>query len=128
MSILVPNRNALTFQMIPRYSIPQLDVRLTVRQAWYMAAEMEPYKGAVPDYTDAVMPPWFQVPEVTTRPEWTELRPPYREDSELEHYWSNIMMPLRALALGFLWISYSWYRAALFLGTIVLILIVFVAR
>lgn len=93
-----------------------------------MTQEMEPYKGGVPEWTGAEMPPWFQAPELTTRPEWTELRPPYREESDLERRWSAIMMPFRAMALAFLWVSYTWYRAAFALATVVLVLLVFVAR
>jgi len=108
----------------------QLDVSVTVRQAWNMASqEMEPYRGSgVPDVPDAYMPPWYQAPEITTRPEWTELRPPYREESDIERRWSTVMMVPRAMALGFLWITYTWYRTALLLVTVALIWIVFVAR
>lgn len=93
-----------------------------------MAREMEPFKHAVPDVPDAVMAPWFQAPEMTARPEWTELRVPYREDSNLERRWSNVMLPVRGLALGTLWITYSVYRFGIFLAFIALIAVVFIVR
>lgn len=77
---------------------------------------------------DAAMAPWYMAPEMTSRPEWTELRVPYREDSKLERRWSLWLMPFRALALGFLWVTYQWYRTAFFLGTVLLVCVVFVAR
>lgn len=93
-----------------------------------MAHELEPVKGAAPDVPDPTMAPWFQAPELTTAPEWITVRPPYREDSKVERYWSNTVMPLRALALGFLFLTWKWYYFAIFLGTILLIIVVFVAR
>lgn len=93
-----------------------------------MAHELEPVKGTAPDVPEPGMAPWFQAPELTMRPEWTELRPPYREDSNLERRWSVALMVPRALALGFLWITWTWWRTGIFLATILLILIVFLAR
>ena len=127
-SISVPNRNALTSLVVIRHPGTQLDGRMTVRQDWYMAHDLEPFKGSVPDVPDATMAPWYQGPEMTARPEWTELRVPYREDSDLERRWSNVMLPVRAVALGTLWITYSVYRFGIFLAFAALIAVVFVVR
>lgn len=72
-------------------------------------AELEPYQDAAP---------WYAGPALTERPEWTELRPPYHPDSELEHTWSVVLTPLRAIALGLLWLTYAWYRFAIALGAV----------
>lgn len=93
-----------------------------------MAQELEPTKEAVPDSPDTALAPYFQAPELTTRPPWTELRSPYRPDSKLEHHWSVAVLPFRALALGFLWVTYSVYTFMIFLATVTLIVIVFFAR
>lgn len=93
-----------------------------------MAHDLEPIKQAAPEVPDAAMAPWFQGPEMTARPEWTELRVPYREDSTLERRWSNVVLPFRFLALGFLWITYSPYRFGIFLAFVALIGIVFIVR
>lgn len=114
--------------MVVRYLGTQLDPRLTVRQDWYMSHDLEPFKGSVPDVPDATMAPWYQGPEMTARPEWTELRVPYREDSDLERRWSTAMMPVRGLALFTLWITYSAYRFGIFLAFVALIAVVFVVR
>jgi hypothetical protein len=82
--------------------------------------KMEPQVPAVPD--------WFQVPELTTRPEWTMARPPYREDSGMERVWSVVLTPVRAIALMFLWMTYQWWRTALVLGTIVGVILVWYVR
>ncbi len=93
-----------------------------------MAHDLEPIKGSVPDVPDAALAPWFQPPEMTNAPEWITVRPPYRDDSKVERYWSVALMPLRALALGFLFITFKWWYTAIFMGTILLIIVVFVAR
>lgn len=90
-----------------------------------MAHDLEPVRDAVPG---TELAPWFQAPEITTRPEWTELRVPYREDSTLERRWSACVLPLRFLALGFLWVTYSPYRFGIFLATVMLIWTVFIVR
>lgn len=66
-------------------------------------AEMEP----------AAVEPWFQPVQLTERPEWLELRPPYNPDSKVEQAWSAWLTPFRFLALGFLWLTFAWYRTAL---------------
>lgn len=111
-----------------RHIVSQLDIRMTYRQPWYMAHDLEPIKGSVPDVPDAALAPWFQPPEMTNAPEWITVRPPYRDDSKVERYWSVALMPLRALALGFLFITFKWWYTGIFLGTILLIIVVFVAR
>lgn len=93
-----------------------------------MAHELEPIKEQAPTVPDTSMAPLFQAPELTTRPPWTELRTPYRPDSKLEHHWSVVVLPFRALALGFLWTTYSVYHFLIFAATVLLVVIVFIAR
>jgi hypothetical protein len=98
-----------------------------------MGKELEPKTGAgtAPDvYRDRfaarraetepaqVEPSWYQPVQLTERPEWTELRPPYNPDSKMEQVWSAWLTPLRFLALGFLWVTFAWYRTAVALGSI----------
>ena len=75
-----------------------------------------------------MLAPWFQAPEMTARPEWTELRAPYREDNDLERKWSVIVLPVRFLALGTLWITFSVYRFGIFIAFVTLIALVFYVR
>lgn len=93
-----------------------------------MAHELEPIKSVEPSAPDADVPAWYTPPVLTDMPEWLELRPPYRPDSKVEQRWSVAVMPLRAVALSFLWITYRWHRAALGGATVLLIYIVFLTR
>lgn len=85
----------------------------------YSRTKMEPVEPVAP-----IAPDWFQMPEITMRPDWTEVRPPYRADSTMERAWSTALVPLRAIALLFLWITFQWWRAALALGFLVLVITV----
>lgn len=102
----------------------QLDTGVTYRQACAMAREVELRKSAAPvpvQPDSADVPAWYQpVEHVEHVPDWMELRPPYRPDSELEHGWSVALTPFRAVALVFLWITYRWYRCALLVLAIIL--------
>lgn len=66
--------------------------------------------------------------DLTLRPEWTDMSPPYREESDVEMYWSRFTTPLRALALSFLWVTYTWYRFAAFATALGLTYFVFIIR
>lgn len=85
----------------------------------HTGAVVQPYQGTDP--TD-LLP---HVPNSSTydRPDWTELRPP--ANSRIQELWSKLATPFRAIMLFGLWLSYAWWRVAVFwltLGTIALLL------
>ena len=63
-------------------------------------ATIEPYSGDVPD----IAPAGFQSFE---HHEWSVLRPP--DTGKIQAQWSKLVTPVRALAIGFLWLTlYVW--------------------
>ncbi len=56
--------------------------------------------------------------------DFVELFPP--ADTEFQEFWSKIVMPFRALALAFLWVTFAWWRFAILLITVLLITLLIV--
>lgn len=91
----------------------------TARYAEQFAARKE----LVPHDPD--VPAVFQPVQLTERPEWTELRPPYHPDRDVERTWSTAVLPVRAVCLFLLWTTYTWYRFAIVVGTLVAFRVIF---
>lgn len=53
-------------------------------------------------------------------PDFVELIPP--ADTEFQELWSKVVMPFRALALAFLWVTWRWWRFGALVVTVVLII------
>jgi hypothetical protein len=85
---------------------------------------VEPYKGGEIEPSPNGFTPWEPQVIVTERPDWTELRPPYHPDSAIEVFWSNWLTPMRGVALGFLWITFTWLRSAIFVSVIIALLMI----
>lgn len=54
-------------------------------------------------------------------PDWAQIRPPAHPDSDIQKIWSSVMMPLRAIAIAFLWVTLHWWRAALLASMVLLV-------
>lgn len=76
-------------------------------------AEMAPYRTGVPE--------WYVPPVMSVRPAWTDLHTPYRDDSQLGKVYHHIMLPFRAMALSFLWVSHPDNLVPVLFCTVVLI-------
>lgn len=85
---------------------------------------VEPYKPNGSTSGDDVPVPYvpMQSHGRYDAPDYVDLRPP--AESELQEWWSKIVVPFRAFALGFLWLTFAWWRFAIFVITIVLIILV----
>lgn len=58
--------------------------------------------------------------------EWLEARPP--ATSALGEHWATVVTPARHLARGFLWLTYTWLRFAVFMAVIGSLALVLVIR
>jgi hypothetical protein len=76
------------------------------------------------------VPPWAYAapPVVVDRPEWLELRPPHNIDSKWEHNFSTAMVPVRAAALGILWLTHNVWWFLGITGTVGVIISLLIAR
>lgn len=85
---------------------------------------VEPYKPNASISGDDVPVPYVPMQNSGRYdvPDYVDLRPP--SDTEFEEWWSKIVTPFRGLALVFLWLTYRWWRFAVFVITIVLIILV----
>jgi hypothetical protein len=106
----------------------QLDGRVTVRQDCDMAHEMEPTNQAAPDVYAGADPAWYPVQQVTDRPEYTELMPLVDPDSPSDVWFGRIILPTRALALGWLWVTRDKYRFLIFSSTLLVIWLLWYSR
>lgn len=61
-------------------------------------------------------------------PDWLTSRPPFDPNSKVQKVWSDVMVWPRRLVLGFLWLTYYWWRCALFGATVALIILVVVSK
>jgi hypothetical protein len=93
-----------------------------------MAQEMEPTNQAAPDVYAGADPSWYPVQQVTDRPEYTELMPLVNPDEPVQVWFGRIIMPTRALAIGWLWVSRDVYRFAIFCATITVIVLLWYSR
>lgn len=76
-----------------------------------MAQEIEPYGT----YDPALVPEMYARTTVVEQvPEWTLVRTPYDPNSEAQKYWSLAMVIPRALAVGFLKVTRTWWNFAIF--------------
>lgn len=85
----------------------------------HVTGTVRPYQGSDP----GDLLPHVPNAQVYDRPDWTELRPP--ANSRIQELWSKIATPFRGLMLFGLWLSYAWWRVAIFwltLGTIATLL------
>lgn len=57
-------------------------------------------------------------------PDFVELFPP--ADTEFQEAWSKIIMVPRAIALAFLWVTYTWWRFAILLTTVGLFILMII--
>lgn len=78
---------------------------------------VEPYHGG-PD-GDELLPYAPMVTQSFEVPDYVSLRPP--ETGGLQDGWSKIMTPFRFVALSFLWITFYWWRTALLVAVVLMI-------
>lgn len=85
---------------------------------------VEPYKPNASTNGDDVPVPYVPMQNSGRYdvPDYLEIRPP--AETEFQELWSKIVTPLRALAHAFLWITLYWWRVAILIITIVLIILV----
>jgi hypothetical protein len=94
-----------------------------------MAQEIEPVSGTEVDLHRGGVPEWYVPPAMSVRPAWTDLHTPYRDDSKLGKFYHHAMLPFRAMALGFLWVSHPdnlvpvLFCFAMFIGIVLLIIL-----
>src|ERR1044072_6499537 len=50
---------------------------------------------------------------------------PRPADTELQEWWSKCLTPFRAPALAFLWLTFAWWRFAIFIVFITTIILLF---
>lgn len=86
---------------------------------------VEPYKSGSSSSGNDVPVPYvpMQSSGRYDAPDYVDLRPP--ADTELQEWWSKIVTPFRALALAFLWLTFAWWRFAIFIVFITTIILVF---
>lgn len=82
---------------------------------WNQGADVAPY-GYQPQYP------------MTDRPSWLELRPPYNPDSKLETNFSRAATPVRFLCIAILFSTDNVYKFLMVYGTILVIVLLIVAR
>ena len=78
----------------------------------HVTATVRPYQGNDP----SELLPHVPNAHVYDRQDWTELRPP--ANSRIQELWSKFMIPFRGLMLFGLWLTYAWWRVAIFLLTL----------
>lgn len=76
--------------------------------------EMEPYQAGT---VVPIRPDWQGATPVSHVPEWYDIRVPYLETSNWQQMYSLVMIVPRCAALGFLWVTYQWWRLAITVGT-----------
>lgn len=92
-------------------------------------------RGEVVQYTNGTtvqpyqdgddMPDWFGTGTYQNEvPDWHVVRPP--DTGKVQTQWAKVVMPFRAMAVGFLWLTLYWYRTALALGAVSALVILFV--
>lgn len=74
-------------------------------------AVIEPYQDDVID-----VPEWYVGTYRHDVQDWHAVRPP--ETGKFQTGWSKAVMPLRAVALAFLWLTLYWWRTALALAAV----------
>lgn len=77
-----------------------------------IVATVQPYQGSDP----GELLPHVPNSDVYDRKDWTELRPP--ANTRVQEAWSKIATPYRAFLLFQLWLTYAWWRPAIFLLTL----------
>lgn len=96
-----------------------------------MARDMEPYEkapGTAPvPYAD-VPPGYYPDPITSDVPSWIEPVPKYREDSDIQRWWSYIMRWPRFVAIAFLWLTDEWWKSAIAVSTITTFIIIYRSR
>lgn len=75
---------------------------------------IEPYDG---DFSD-IIPGGFQSFE---HHDWAVVRPP--EAGKIQQHWSKLVTPVRALAIGILWLTLYWWRVAIAVSIVATIII-----
>lgn len=99
-----------------------------------MAHEIEPVHDAVARPIGPSGPEWSPEPQIITpvrhSQEWewaAQLRPPAIPGT-VQEKWANIATPIRAVALGILWITWHWARVAALSILLALILILIIIK
>lgn len=73
--------------------------------------------GTVEPYQDDDMPEWFGTGTYqNVTPDWHVVRPP--STGKFQDGWAKVVMPFRAIAVGFLWLTLYWWRTALALAAV----------
>jgi hypothetical protein len=82
---------------------------------------VEPYAGGPEG--DELLPYSPITPQSFDVPDFVALRPP--DTGKFQAKWAAIMMPFRWLALAFLWITFYWWRTAILIALVLMIVVLF---
>jgi hypothetical protein len=99
-----------------------------------MAQDMDHVRTGVARPVVPAGPEWYPEPQIVTPVrstqdwEWaTQIRPPALSGT-LQEKWAKAVSPFRAMAFGFLWLTWHWARTAALTVVLTLIIILIIVR